>query len=139
MKKRLFTLLLVVVLTLGISTAAYAATGTFDFQLRVAAPGRTGISSAVVKKDACGYFVLTITQTTLEGTQVATMYVRDKNGSRVTDIFYARPNNTPRSGIQRDYIKTPDYGSNYPYRLYGYLNKDRADGDYTQVKGRWTP
>ena len=27
----------------------------------------------------------------------------------------------------------------YPYRLHGYLNADRADGDYTQVKDRWTP
>lgn len=139
MNKRLLALFLVMALLLGISAVAYAATGSYDFQMKTSVDGGFDISSSVTKKDDCGHCVITVTSTTLQSGQSVNMYVRDKNGYRVTDSFYARSNNTPKKGIERDYFNTPAYGSSNPYRLRGLLNQDRSDGDYTEVKGRWTP
>lgn len=139
MKNRIIAMIMALVLILSIGTAAYAATGNYDFQMKTSVDGGFDISSNVTKKDSCGYCVITVTETNLQSGQSVNMYVRDKNGYRVTDSFYARYNNTPQSGIQRDYFNTPAYGSSNPYRLRGLLNQDRTDGDYTQVTGRWTP
>lgn len=136
---RLIAFGLILTLALGLASVGYAATGNYDFQMKTSIDGGFDISSKVTKKDACGYFVLTVTGANLQSGQSVNMYVRDKNGYRVTESFYAKSSNTPVKGAKRDYFNKPAYGSSNPYRLRGLLNKNRSDGNYTTVKGRWTP
>ena len=136
---RFIALGLILTLALALASTGYAATGNYDFEMKTSIDGGFDISAKVTKKDACGYFVLTVTGANLQSGQSVNMYVRDKNGYRVTESFYAKSSNTPVKGAKRDYFNKPAYGSSNPYRLRGLLNKNRSDGNYTTVKGRWTP
>ena len=53
MKKRLLALFLVMALLLGVGAVAYAATGSYDFQMKTSVDGGFDISSSVTKKDDC--------------------------------------------------------------------------------------
>ena len=135
--KKILSIALALMMVVG--SAAYAATGGFDFSF---APGNwlgigkklTATSTEVSKADSEAKAYVTITNNALASGDEVKVFVRNASGTQVTNSVMV---NSGTSTANQNYkSSSPAYGANVKYTLRGEAELLSGNANFS---GRWTP
>ena len=135
--KKILSIALALMMVVG--SAAYAATGGFDFSF---APGNwlgigkklTATSTEVSKADSEAKAYVTISTNELASGDEVKVFVRNASGTQVTNSVMVNSETTKANQSYKS--SSPAYGANVKYTLRGEAELLTDNGYFS---GRWTP